>query len=80
MSLGHESQSTLDAQHVLQIAKVRADQGRLGGLLKLWLTDDAKLAACIPQLTPAMLRALLKQIEATQAEMLRLIQALNFSG
>ena len=41
LSLGHEIQSTLDAQHVLQIAKVNADQGRLGGLLKLWLNDDA---------------------------------------
>lgn len=78
LSLGHEIHSTLDAQHVSQIAKVNADQGRLGGLLKLWLTDDVKLTTCGVQLTPAMLRALLKQIETTQAEMLRLVRALKF--
>ena len=35
LGLGHVLKSTLDAQYVLQIAKVNADQGRLGSLLKL---------------------------------------------
>ncbi|WP_430447120.1 MAG: conjugal transfer transcriptional regulator TraJ [Pseudomonas piscis] len=78
LSLGHVIKSTLDSQYVLQIVKVNADQGRLGGLLKLWLTDDAKLAACGTQFTPSMVRALLARIEANQDEMLRLVQALKF--
>lgn len=80
LGLGHVIKSTLDAQYVLQIAKVNADQGRLGGLLKLWLTDAPKLAACGTQFTPGMVRALLARIEANQDEMLRLVRALNFSG
>jgi len=78
LSLGHVIKSTLDSQYVLQIVKVNADQGRLGGLLKLWLTDDAKLSACGTQFTSGMVRALLKRIEANQNEMLRLVQALKF--
>ncbi len=78
LSLGYEITSTLDSQYVAQIVKINADQGRLGGLLKLWLTDDAKLTACGTPLTPGMVRALLKRIEANQDEMLRLVQALKF--
>ncbi|MDD1962123.1 conjugal transfer protein TrbJ [Pseudomonas sp. 39004] len=39
LGLGHVIKGTLDAQYVLQIAKVNTDQGRLGGLIKLWPTD-----------------------------------------
>ena len=42
LGLGFEPPSTLDYRAVSDLAKVNADQGRLGGLLKLWLTDDAK--------------------------------------
>jgi hypothetical protein len=34
--------SMLDLQAVSELAKINADQGRLGGLLKLWLTDETK--------------------------------------
>jgi hypothetical protein len=37
--LGHPIRSTLDHAAVLELAKVNGDQGRLGGLLKLWLVD-----------------------------------------
>ena len=37
--LGAPIRSVLDAERVLDLAKVNADQGRLGGLLKLWLVD-----------------------------------------
>ncbi|POD72336.1 conjugal transfer protein TrbJ [Pseudomonas syringae group genomosp. 3] len=78
LSLGYEVKSTLDSKYVLQIVKINADQGRLGGLLKLWLTDDPKLATCGGNWTPAVVRALLKRIETNQDEMLRLVQALKF--
>lgn len=78
LSLGYEVKSTLDSEYVLQLVKVNADQGRLGGLLKLWLTDDPKLAKCGSTWTPGVVRALLKRIEANQDEMLRLVQALKF--
>lgn len=78
LSLGYVVKSTLDSEYVLQLVKVNADQGRLGGLLKLWLTDDPKLATCGSAWTPGVVRALLKRIEANQDEMLRLVQALKF--
>jgi hypothetical protein len=37
--LGQPIRSTLDHAAVLELAKVNGDQGRLGGLLKLWLVD-----------------------------------------
>lgn len=78
LSLGHVVTSTLDSKYVLQLVKVNADQGRLGGLLKLWLTDDPKLATLGPACPPGFVRALLKRIEANQDEMLRLVKALKF--
>jgi len=78
LSLGYEIKSTLDSKYVLQLVKVNADQGRLGGLLKLWLTDAPKLATLDTAWTPGVVRALLKRIEANQDEMFRLVQALKF--
>lgn len=43
LSLGYEITSMIDSQYVAQIAKINADQGRLGGLPKLWLPDDADM-------------------------------------
>jgi hypothetical protein len=37
--LGQPLRSVLDQAAVLQLTKVNGDQGRLGGLLKLWLVD-----------------------------------------
>jgi hypothetical protein len=37
--LGHPIKSAIDHVAVMDLAKVNGDQGRLGGLLKLWLVD-----------------------------------------
>ena len=37
--LGHPIKSVIDHAAVMDLAKVNGDQGRLGGLLKLWLVD-----------------------------------------
>lgn len=42
LALGHRVNCTLDQQAILDLSKVNADQGRLGGLLKLWLTQDER--------------------------------------
>ena len=39
--LNQRIRSTLDHDAVLALAKVNGDQGRLGGLLKLWLVERA---------------------------------------
>lgn len=59
---GYEARSILDNRHVEQLARINGDLGRLGGLLKLWLTNDARTLA----FGEATIRALLSKIEATQ--------------
>lgn len=39
---GQKFPSFVDQKSVEELVKLRADLGRLGGLLKLWLTDDVK--------------------------------------
>lgn len=39
LGMGEQPKSTLDSQHILELAKINGDIGRLGGLLKLWLSE-----------------------------------------
>jgi hypothetical protein len=39
--LGHELKSTVDQEAILDLLKLRADLGRLGGLLKLGLSENS---------------------------------------
>lgn len=41
---GQRFPSYVDQESIRELVKLRADLGRLGGLLKLWLTNDAKTA------------------------------------
>ena len=54
----------LDHEQVLALAKVNADQGRLGGLLKLWLVD--RPGRGIPEVE---VRRLLDRIRDLQGEL-----------
>jgi hypothetical protein len=71
LGLGFKPHSTLDHAAVLALAKVNADQGRLGGLLKLWLSRDP--VAPIPAIE---IRKLLSQIEACQESLKAIIARL----
>ncbi len=42
VALGHEIKSREDQQARRELLKINADQGRLGGLLKMWILDDDK--------------------------------------
>jgi hypothetical protein len=42
--LGIHVESKVDSRAVLDLVKVNADMGRVGGLLKLWLTEPDKHA------------------------------------
>jgi hypothetical protein len=56
--------STFDHATVTELAKVNGDQGRLGGLLKLWLSDRPSIGA--PELE---VRLLLEQIVELQGRL-----------
>jgi len=44
VGMGNEIRGVLDQQAVMELAKVNGDLGRLGGLLKMWLKNDERLA------------------------------------
>ena len=70
IGMGYEIRSVLDQERIIQLAKINADQGRLGGLLKLWLTNDEKFAGRNPDHTRAMIYRVLERILDTQAALL----------
>ena len=67
LGLGFQPQSTLDHEAVLALLKVNADQGRLGGLFKLWLSGQ-----CAPSAETVEIRTLLTAIEDCQLQLSRL--------
>ncbi|EBU8392591.1 conjugal transfer protein TraJ [Salmonella enterica subsp. enterica serovar Typhimurium] len=68
---GYEIKGITDYEHVRELARINGDLGRLGGLLKLWLTDDVRTA----KFGEATILALLGRIEATQDEMGRVMKS-----
>lgn len=68
---GYQVKGVMDYHYVRELVRVNGDLGRLGGLLKLWLTDDPRTA----RFGDATILALLGRIEATQDEMSRLMRS-----
>ena len=71
VGLGYQVPGILDNKRVEELARINGDLGRLGGLLKLWLTDDVRTAR-FGELT---IKALLGRIEATQDEMSQVMKS-----
>lgn len=63
--------SKLDQEALVSLIKVHADQGRLGGLLKLWLSAKPNQGA-----SPQEIRQVLRQIESCQKSLQALVQKL----
>jgi hypothetical protein len=40
---GYQPRAVVDRDRIDEMLRINGDLGRLGGLLKLWLSDDAKL-------------------------------------
>ncbi|MEF8738535.1 MAG: Protein TraJ [Accumulibacter sp.] len=69
VGIGYQVRGIVDNKQVEELARINGDLGRLGGLLKLWLTDDARLAS----VGEATIRAVLAQIESTQDQMIHVM-------
>jgi len=67
---GYVPKSIIDNNKVMELARINGDLGRLGGLLKLWLSNDARTA----QFGESTLRAALARIEDTQSKMLEIMK------
>lgn len=68
LCMGYLPESKTDAQAVLDLLKVNADLGRLGGLLKLWLSE--------PDRNVFAVRGLLHEIEAAKNVLVKKISAI----
>lgn len=70
-ALGAQIHSALDQKAILSLLRINADQGRLGGLLKLWLsTRPGEGVSTID------VRSLLRQIETLQIKLRNLIDSI----
>ena len=68
---GYKITGVMDYEKVLELARINGDLGRLGGLLKLWLTNDERAA----QFGHETIHAVLSKIEKTQDEMGQVMMA-----
>jgi hypothetical protein len=76
VGLGIEVKSVLDYQRIDELARINGDLGRLGGLLKLWLTNDERLH----RIKARELRAVLNKIEANQETMRTIMRTVVRGG
>jgi hypothetical protein len=70
VGIGYQIRGIVDHKQVEELARINGDLGRLGGLLKLWLTDDERTA----QFGKATIRAVLSRIEARQDQMVEVMK------
>ena len=70
VGMGYQIRGIIDNAEVEKLAKINGDLGRLGGLLKLWLTNDARTA----QYGESVIRTVLDRILHTQAKMLEIMK------
>ena len=62
-------QSTIDQRAVLELLKINADLGRLGGLIKMWLTSNENFQSASAQAMQHKLDRTLNEIGALQKTM-----------
>lgn len=70
VGMGYQVRGVVDNKQVEELARINGDLGWLGGLLKLWLTNDERTA----QFGESSIRAVLSRIEATQDQMVEVMR------
>ncbi len=77
LGLAHEPKSKLDVNAVRELARLSGDLGRMGGLLKMYLTNDERLLrAHNPQDLARIMEGLIRRIDLTQHELLTRVREL----
>lgn len=62
IGMGYQVTGIVDYEQVRELSRINGDLGRLGGLLKLWLSNDQRTA----KFGESTIRELLSKIENTQ--------------
>jgi len=76
LGLKYKPASVVDADAVQVLVKVNADQGRLGGLLKMYLSNDERVKGMSKEQKNAAIENLLTDIKTAQAKLLETVQRL----
>lgn len=76
VGIGNPIKSILDNKRVEELVRINGDLGRLGGLLKLWLTNDERTAT----FGEPTIRAVLSKISDTQDVMHEVIRHIVLPG
>lgn len=66
VGMGYEIKGVVDNQRVEDLARINGDLGRLGGLLKLWLIKDERLAQFDPDQMRQTIAGVLSKIASNQ--------------
>ena len=72
VGMGFQPMSMIDVMAVRDLVRVQADQGRLGGLLKLWLVEKPGQGASTFEV-----RRVLRQIEELQHQLREIVRRLG---
>jgi len=70
VGMGYPIRSIVDNHQVEELVKINGDLGRLGGLLKLWLSKEQSVAG----IEARTVRETLQKIDRTQEQMLVLME------
>lgn len=70
VGMGTPIPSIVDHERIEELVKINGDLGRLGGLLKLWLSQDQTVQG----IEARTVRTTLKTIEATQKDMMTILR------
>lgn len=70
VGMGYPIRSIVDHHQVEELVKINGDLGRLGGLLKLWLSKDTPIAG----IEACTVRETLKKIDTAQDQIVALMQ------
>lgn len=76
VGMGVQVKGVLDQQAVVELSKVNGDLGRLGGLLKMWLSNDERLAIFKKDQVETSIRDALKNIHELQNQMFDAVKKL----
>jgi hypothetical protein len=74
LGLHYKPKTILDYKAVTEMAKVNGDLGRLGGILKMWLTNDERLKALGKEQVVPKINNLLDEIQSTQGLLLETVK------
>ena len=75
LGLGYAPASVYDLDIVGELIKISADQGRFGGLIKMWLTNDERLARFDHASLSKALLNIIEKVQVIQNEILEIIKS-----